>query len=100
MAASTIKAAVLPGARPALGGPRLLQSYTDVCSAWRTEEQLPVVYHPRYNITLWGLEKLHPFDSCKFKKVEHGACDGPSPRPNHAWVGLRQASFGVLTPLY
>jgi hypothetical protein len=27
------------------------------------------VYDPGYNITLLGLEKLHPFDSCKFSKV-------------------------------
>ncbi len=28
-----------------------------------------MVYHPDYNITFGGIEKLHPFDSCKFKKV-------------------------------
>lgn len=31
--------------------------------------QLPVVYSPRYNITFFGLEKLHPFDSGKFHKI-------------------------------
>jgi histone deacetylase 11 len=34
--------------------------------------QLPIVYHPHYNITLFGIEKLHPFDSCKFEKVVSG----------------------------
>jgi hypothetical protein len=24
---------------------------------------LPIVYHPKYNITFGGLEKVHPFDS-------------------------------------
>uniref|UniRef100_A0A8C5HAA8 Histone deacetylase domain-containing protein n=1 Tax=Gouania willdenowi TaxID=441366 RepID=A0A8C5HAA8_GOUWI len=30
---------------------------------------LPIVYHPDYNITFIGLEKLHPFDSGKWGKV-------------------------------
>ncbi|RVE72433.1 hypothetical protein OJAV_G00042370 [Oryzias javanicus] len=30
---------------------------------------LPIVYHPDYNITFMGLEKLHPFDSGKWGKV-------------------------------
>ena len=31
--------------------------------------RLPVVYHPDYNITLAGMEKLHPFDSQKYGRV-------------------------------
>ena len=27
------------------------------------KEILPIVYHPKYNITFGGLEKVHPFDS-------------------------------------
>ncbi|KAM4613503.1 histone deacetylase 11 [Polymixia lowei] len=30
---------------------------------------LPIVYHPDYNITFMGLEKLHPFDAGKWGKV-------------------------------
>jgi hypothetical protein len=30
---------------------------------------LPVVYHKVYNISFWGLERLHAFDSRKFSKV-------------------------------
>ena len=30
---------------------------------------LPVVYHPDYNITLAGMERLHPFDSRKYGRV-------------------------------
>src|SRR5687768_4281175 len=28
-----------------------------------------VVYHPRYNIGLFGLERLHPFDSRKYGRA-------------------------------
>lgn len=31
--------------------------------------KFPIVYSPGYNITACGLEKLHPFDSCKYKRV-------------------------------
>lgn len=27
------------------------------------------VYHPGYNISFFGLEKLHPFDTCKYSKI-------------------------------
>lgn len=27
------------------------------------------VYNPRYNVKLGGLEKIHPFDTCKYEKV-------------------------------
>lgn len=29
----------------------------------------PIVYHNKYNISLYGLERLHPFDGNKFSKV-------------------------------
>lgn len=29
-------------------------------------------YHPSYNISFGGIEKLHPFDACKFSKVVAG----------------------------
>jgi len=32
-------------------------------------EKLPFVFSPRYDITLLGLEKLHPFDSAKYGKI-------------------------------
>lgn len=31
--------------------------------------KFPVVYHSRYNITAWGLEKRHSFDSQKYGKI-------------------------------
>ena len=30
---------------------------------------VPLVYHPRYNITAFGLERLHPFDSTKYRRI-------------------------------
>ncbi|KAF6250370.1 hypothetical protein COO60DRAFT_881687 [Scenedesmus sp. NREL 46B-D3] len=60
-----------PAARPELAQ-QLKEHYMDVCESWKTEQQLPVVYDPGYNITLFGLEKMHPFDSCKFSKVVAG----------------------------
>jgi histone deacetylase 11 len=30
---------------------------------------IPVIYHPKYNITAFGLERLHPFDGRKYQKI-------------------------------
>ena len=30
---------------------------------------VPLIYTPRYNITAFGLEKLHPFDSRKYSRI-------------------------------
>src|SRR3954464_11602516 len=30
---------------------------------------VPLVYHPSYNITAFGLERLHPFDSRKYRRI-------------------------------
>jgi histone deacetylase 11 len=36
------------------------------------------VYHPDYNITACGIEKYHPFDSCKYLRVyEELVTNGP-----------------------
>lgn len=31
--------------------------------------KLPLIYHDRYNIRLWGLQRLHPFDTEKYAKI-------------------------------
>src|SRR5262249_7496342 len=31
---------------------------------------IPLVYHPAYNITAFGLERLHPFDSRKYRRIQ------------------------------
>ena len=49
----------------------------------------PLVYREEYNIRVYGLEKMHPMDSCKFGKIvslleASGLCrrsDLPSPAP-------------------
>jgi histone deacetylase 11 len=30
---------------------------------------LPIIYHPKYNITVFGLERLHPFDGRKYRRI-------------------------------
>jgi histone deacetylase 11 len=30
---------------------------------------VPIVYHPAYNITAFGLERLHPFDGRKYRRI-------------------------------
>lgn len=48
---------------------------------------IPIVYSPKYNITGFGLERWHPFDSCKYRRI-------------HAWLirqGLRRVQ-DFLTP--
>lgn len=30
---------------------------------------VPILYHPGYNITACGLERLHPFDSVKYRRI-------------------------------
>jgi histone deacetylase 11 len=36
----------------------------------------PIVFSPRYDITLFGIEKSHPFDSAKYGKVFQGLVEG------------------------
>ncbi|KAI7842582.1 hypothetical protein COHA_003686 [Chlorella ohadii] len=43
-------------------------AYADL-GGWPVDTQLPICYSPAYNISFWGLERLHPFDSKKFQHV-------------------------------
>jgi hypothetical protein len=36
---------------------------------FREDVKIPIIYSPKYNITFFGIEKLHPFDSTKYAKV-------------------------------
>lgn len=38
-------------------------------------KKLPIVYSPSYNISLLGLEKLHPFDAKKYAKIHEYLAD-------------------------
>jgi histone deacetylase 11 len=33
------------------------------------ELMIPLVYHPSYNITAFGLERIHPFDGRKYRRI-------------------------------
>mmetsp|Transcript_38196 Transcript_38196/g.85123 ORF Transcript_38196/g.85123 Transcript_38196/m.85123 type:complete len:433 (-) Transcript_38196:357-1655(-) len=51
-------------------------SYQDVVATWPDmAKHIPLVYSPQYNVSFFGVEKLHPFDSCKFSKVIRSLCD-------------------------
>lgn len=47
------------------------EAYRDL-GGWISDAKLPIVYRDAYNITFMGIEKLHPFDSTKFRKVKSG----------------------------
>lgn len=57
-------------ARPDIAA-HMKDRYSDI-GTWTLPGQLPIVYHKAYNVQFYGLEKLHSFDSCKFKKVVNG----------------------------
>ncbi len=49
---------------------------------------VPLVYSPAYNITAFGLERLYPFDGCKYRRI-------------HDWLvrqGLRRPGNFVVPP--
>lgn len=50
---------------------QLAEGYSDLGWPRNAAECQPVVYSPLYNVSFAGLEKLHPFDACKFKKIVH-----------------------------
>jgi histone deacetylase 11 len=37
-------------------------------------DRVPLIYRANYNISLFGLEKFHPFDGCKFARIEEKIC--------------------------
>jgi histone deacetylase 11 len=64
---------------------------------------IPLVYHPAYNITAFGLERLHPFDSRKYRRI-HDALLSRGLRGKQDFVRPRPASreqlLTVHTPDY
>lgn len=65
----------MPSLFLASGRPHLKNSLRDNSKDlghWTSDSQIPVVYSDRYNFTFWGVEKLHPFDSCKFRTIIQG----------------------------
>ncbi len=47
---------------------------------------IPVIYHPKSNITVFGLERLHPFDGRKYRRIHDALIAG----------GLRKARDFIL----
>ena len=45
------------------------QSEDEIRTTFQDPCLFPIVYSPGYNITACGLEKLHPFDSTKYKRI-------------------------------
>lgn len=41
----------------------------DYCERYNLKDCLPIVYSSGYNIHAFGLEKCHPFDSTKYRRV-------------------------------
>lgn len=58
--------------------------------------KIPIVYSPGYNITFFGLENLHPFDSKKYRRVHKRLISRrPIKNPNF----LITKPLGMLPPL-
>jgi histone deacetylase 11 len=60
---------------------------------------IPLVYHPRYNITAFGLEQLHPFDGRKYRRI-HDALIARGLRRTGDFVRPRPVSQDVLRKLH
>jgi histone deacetylase 11 len=64
---------------------------------------IPLVYHPRYNITAFGLERLHPFDGRKYRRI-HDALIASGHRRARDFVRpgsvSRQDLLRIHTPEY
>jgi histone deacetylase 11 len=56
---------------------------------------IPLVYHPLYNITAFGLERRHPFDSRKYRRI-HDALIGRGLRREVDFVRPRPATIAEL----
>ncbi|HEU5117339.1 MAG TPA: histone deacetylase [Isosphaeraceae bacterium] len=52
---------------------------------------IPLIYHPLYNITAFGLERLHPFDSRKYRRIHDALISRGLRRPSD-FVRPRPAS--------
>src|SRR5713101_592807 len=64
---------------------------------------VPVVYSPKYDITAFGLERLHPFDSIKYSRIARWLLQQGVRKP-HEFVAPRPCTrndlLRVHTPAY
>jgi histone deacetylase 11 len=64
---------------------------------------IPVIYHPKYNITAFGLERLHPFDGLKYRRIHDALIAGGLRKAGDFWRPSpvdRQDLSRVHTPEY
>jgi histone deacetylase 11 len=64
---------------------------------------IPLIYHPRYKITAFGLERVHPFDSRKYRRIQEALVDRGLRRPRdfvRPSAISRQELLKVHTPEY
>lgn len=48
---------------------KMVRAHLTSLECYVLPRQFPLVYHEKYNISFFGVEKLHPFDSCKYEKI-------------------------------
>ncbi len=64
---------------------------------------IPIIYHPRYNISVFGLERLHRFDGCKYQRI-HDSLLRRGLRKPHEFMRPRSVTAAELravhTPSY
>ncbi|MGE3819833.1 MAG: histone deacetylase [Isosphaeraceae bacterium] len=60
---------------------------------------IPIVYHPRYNFSAFGLERLHPFDGRKYQRI-HDALIARGPRRARDFRRPSQVSQGDLLKIH
>jgi hypothetical protein len=69
--------------------------YNDLCES--QEGAVPIIYHDGVNVTLWGLENIHPFDTKKYQKIASGLLQssiGPFIRPRRLTMKVPQITHG------
>lgn len=52
-----------------MGSPRLPDAPAPLANGAVLVPMIPIIYHPKYNITVFGLERLHPFDGLKYRRI-------------------------------
>jgi histone deacetylase 11 len=60
---------------------------------------IPLIYHPAYNVTAFGLERLHPFDGRKYRRI-HDALVARGLRRAREFVRPRPVSRAELLAVH
>ncbi|MEZ0261186.1 MAG: histone deacetylase [Alphaproteobacteria bacterium] len=59
------------------------------------KENVPVVYSDKYNISFWGLEELHPFDTKKYMRI-HDALKAQHPAAVEKFITAYKPSAELI----